>query len=70
MFWPFDLPAMPLDTRKIVPDRMPVLEFLCFGLTIFAWQAGIRFSDLAILKIHLFSQITFDPDVSLQYETN
>ena len=42
MFWPFDLPAMPLDTFKIVTERMRVLEFLCSGLTIFAWQAGIR----------------------------
>ena len=43
----FDLPAMPLDTFKIVTERMRVLEFLCSGLTIFAWQAGIRISDLS-----------------------
>ena len=47
MFWPFDLPTMPLDTFKIVTERMRVLEFLCSGLTTFVWQAGIRISDLS-----------------------
>jgi hypothetical protein len=40
MFWSFALPAMPLDTFRIVHERMLVLELLCSGLTIFAWQAG------------------------------
>ena len=26
MFWSFDLPAMPLDTFRIIPERMLVLE--------------------------------------------
>jgi hypothetical protein len=29
------------------------------------WQAGIRISDLVVLKIHLFGQVTFYFDVSL-----
>ena len=65
IFWSFDLPAMPLDAFRIVPERMRVLEDLCSALTIFAWQAGIRISDLVVLKIHLFGQITFCFDVSL-----
>jgi hypothetical protein len=67
MFWPFDMPSMPLDTFRIVPERMLVLEPLCSGLTIFAWQAGIRISYLAVLKIHLFGQITFYFDVFLNH---
>ena len=56
---------MPLDTFKIMPERMLILALLCSGLTIFAWQAGIRISDLVVLKIHLFGQVTFYFDISL-----
>ena len=66
MFWSFDLPAMPFDAFRIVPERMFVLELLCSALTIFAWQAGIRISGLAVLKIHLLGQVTFYFDVSLR----
>ena len=44
VIWPA---AMPLGAFRIVPERMRLLELLCSALTIFAWQAGIRISDLS-----------------------